>query len=123
MVVIITALVLLYVFFIRNNGEQKTSSLVSSSGSQALPASTTGQNSLVAKDFLSLLLNVKSIKLDDIIFSDLAFNSLHDSSILLIPDRTEGRQNPFAPIGFEAFATPFSPDSFSFPKNTGIKTN
>lgn len=50
------------------------------------------------KDFLPLLLNVKNIKLDNSIFSDPAFNSLVDSSIVLIPDGDEGRPNPFAPL-------------------------
>ena len=51
------------------------------------------------QDFLSLLLNVKSIKLDSTIFDDPAFLSLYDSSITLTPDGTEGRVNPFAPLG------------------------
>ncbi len=62
----------------------------------------TSTNPLVAKDFLVLLSNVKNIKLDDTIFSDPAFNSLHDSSITLIPDGTEGRPNPFAQFGNDA---------------------
>ena len=31
--------------------------------------------------------------------------TLHDSSILLIPDGTEGRPNPFAPIGSDITAS------------------
>ncbi len=55
----------------------------------------------VTGSFLSLLLNVKSISLEDKIFSDIAFISLKDSSILITQDGTEGRPNPFAPIGTE----------------------
>ena len=58
--------------------------------------------SLVAKDFLTLLLNVKNIKLNDAIFSDETFLSLRDSSIVLIPDGNEGRPNPFAQFGNDA---------------------
>lgn len=54
----------------------------------------------LTQNFLSLLLGVQSIKLDDSIFKDGSyFFNLSDSSIVLIPDGTEGRPNPFAPIG------------------------
>jgi hypothetical protein len=56
----------------------------------------------VGADFLTLLLSVKNIKLEDSIFSDKAFMNLKDSSIVLIPDGTEGRTNPFAPLGQDA---------------------
>ncbi len=49
-------------------------------------------------EFLSLLLSVKSIQLNDAIFSNPAFQSLSDSSISLTPDGNEGRPNPFAPL-------------------------
>lgn len=107
-VAITIALTLIYVFFIRNTGDQTVpASLVSSSSNGVLPTTnTTNPNSQITKDFLSLLLNVKSIKLEDTLFSDLAFNALHDSSILITPDGTEGRPNPFAPIGSENMALP-----------------
>ncbi|OGI63447.1 hypothetical protein A2818_00785 [Candidatus Nomurabacteria bacterium RIFCSPHIGHO2_01_FULL_40_12] len=92
--------ILFYIFFIRKTPE--VASLVSSSS--VSPASATNipdANSLIAKDFLNLLLNVKNIKLDDSIFADNAFNSLRDSSIVLTPDGNEGRPNPFAPLGSE----------------------
>lgn len=96
--------VLVYVFFVKPSSEED--SLVSSTpltlpnieGSgieNQIPNGAT----LITKDFLTLLLNVKNIKLDDAIFSDVAFNSLHDSSITLIPDGNEGRPNPFAKFG------------------------
>ena len=66
-------------------------------------------SALVAKDFLTLLLSVKNIKLDDAIFFDVAFNSLHDSSITLIPDGTEGRPNPFAQFGNDNVAPVVTP--------------
>jgi hypothetical protein len=58
-----------------------------------------GDNGVVAGEFLSLLLSVKSIKLNNTIFSENAYKSLRDSSITLTPDGNEGRPNPFAPIG------------------------
>jgi hypothetical protein len=53
-------------------------------------------------EFLTLLLNVKNIKLDDSIFKEKAFLKLRDSSIVLVPEGNEGRVNPFAPIGQDA---------------------
>ena len=71
--------------------------------------SITDQNSLIAKNLLSILLSVKSIKLNDAIFSDTAFINLRDSSILLTPSGDEGRANPFAPVGSDAVTTPIAP--------------
>lgn len=101
---------LIYIFFIKPSPDQD--SLVSTSNA-SLPnldntETETGApdaTSLVAKDFLTLLLSVKSIKLNDAIFSDVAFNSLRDSSITLTPDGTEGRVNPFAKLGSDAVST------------------
>ena len=96
--------VAIYIFF--TGGSEPEDSLVSSSSSPTSSAAPDEQNTIVsseqnqiAQDFLSLLLNIKSIKLDDSIFSDDAFNSLRDSSIVLVPDGNEGRPNPFAPLG------------------------
>lgn len=108
--VIAAILILAYIFFIKPSPEEKN--LVSSPGSPSatLPnTDTLKQNSLITKDFLSVLLSVKNVKLDDSIFSDSAFVNLHDSSIILIPTGDEGRLNPFAPIGYEASAPIPSP--------------
>jgi len=103
--VIVVALILVYVFFIKKSPEEANliSSSVSPLGNAVLPDQQpiSAENSSVAKDFLSVLLNVKSVKLDGSIFSDPAFMNLSDSSILLVPDGNEGRPNPFAPIGSE----------------------
>ncbi len=107
--VIAIAFVLIYIYFIKQSPPE--ANLVSSGTSATLPnidgssnneANTTNTDSLGTKDFLTLFSNIKNIKLDDAIFSDSAFNSLHDSSIVLIPDGTEGRPNPFAQFGNDA---------------------
>ena len=107
--VVAVLLILIYIFFIKPAPEEQN--LVSSSPIPitALPnADTINQNSLIARDFLSLLLSVKSIKLNDAIFSNGAFINLHDSSILLASPKPgdEGRANPFAPIGYDATVAP-----------------
>ena len=114
-VAIAAVFVLIYVFFIKPSPEQ--ANLVSTPSNTSLPdvnnsseeAGMPSETSLVAKDFLTLLLNVKNIKLNDAIFIDLAFNSLHDSSITLTPDGTEGRPNPFAQFGNDAVVAPPTP--------------
>ena len=100
--VIAAILILVYIFFLKPAPDQQN--LVSSSPSATSKALTTAsttidKNSSLTKDFLSVLLNVKNIKLDDTIFLNNAFLNLHDSSITLTPVVDEGRSNPFAPIG------------------------
>jgi hypothetical protein len=91
-------LILGYFLFFKKTPDQPA--LVSSTGSAVLPTNTASdQTSTISKDFLAVLLNVKGIKIDDSIFTDPAFLSLRDSSIELVSDGTEGRPNPFAPLG------------------------
>ena len=100
------AMILIYVFFIKKSTVDTpltSSTPISTEGSPDLNSGV--GNPSLTQDFLSLLLSVKSIKLDDTIFSDSAFLSLQDSSITLVPDGTEGRKNPFAPIGVDNVST------------------
>ncbi len=62
---------------------------------------TAEDNAKLGQDFLTLLFSLKSINLDGSLFGSATFGSLKDSSIILVPDGTEGRPNPFAPIGAE----------------------
>ncbi len=90
-----------YVYYIRKPADT-AGLVVNAPGGGTTPLSPTGvidDNANLAQDFLTLLLNVKSIKLDDSIFTDKAFISLHDSTIILTPDGDQGRPNPFAPVG------------------------
>lgn len=100
--------ILIYVFFIKSPAPE--TSLVSSPSDFVIPGNSRPgpivSDGTIARDFLILLLSVKNIKLDDKIFSDDAFASLHDSSITLIPDGNEGRPNPFAPLGTENTTSP-----------------
>ncbi len=108
LVVVAVVLVLVYIFFIKKAPEN--ASLTSSSGVPATgDVSTTTPNDEttdISSGFISLLLSVKSIKLDDSILKDQAFLSLRDSSITLVQDGNEGRPNPFAPIGSESVTPP-----------------
>lgn len=106
-VAIAAVLVFAYIFFAKPPSAEQTN-LVSSSGTTASggQSSNVGTNtangsdtSAVASNFLTLLLSVKTIQLNTDIFSDPAFTSLHDSSIVLVPDATTGRPDPFAQFG------------------------
>ena len=100
-VIIAAIFVLIYILFMKP--KPPIASLISTTGAPVVQnTGVVDTNSTLAQDFLSLLLNVKNIKLDDAIFSDNAFTNLHDSSITLTPDGTEGRVNPFAPLGSDA---------------------
>lgn len=89
-VVIIIILFALYFFFFRKSD--------TTDGETALyvedQMSITSQ---VDKNLLSLLLEMKSIKLDEKLFDLPVFKSLNDYSID-IEDQETGRTNPFAPI-------------------------
>lgn len=93
--VIGAAMIAGYVYFM--GGSEETPSLVTEDGTPVI-ADTTGADTETEQDFLPVLLNVKRIRLDDAIFSDPAFLTLRDSTIILVPDGSEGRPNPFAPI-------------------------
>ncbi|MCE9585476.1 hypothetical protein K8Q94_02545 [Candidatus Nomurabacteria bacterium] len=133
LILVAGSLVSIYVFLMKPNSE--TAGLVSTVNNTNVQNITDSTN-IPGSDFLSLLLNVKNIKLDDSLLKDSIFNNLHDSSIVLVQDGTEGRPNPFAPIGSDVNVIPVnlsnvvpvnvnSVDNLSniIPTNTNTKTN
>lgn len=62
----------------------------------------TTDDAAISDKFLALLLNMRTLKLDQSIFSDVAFTSLKDFSTTITPETNPGRANPFAPIGVDA---------------------
>ncbi len=114
--------VLIYIFFIKPAPDD-AATLISSGGVPEVSNTAAGNtNKTIAQDFLSLLLNIKSIKLDNAIFSDITFTSLDDShSITLTPDGTEGRINPFAQFGNDVAA--ILPPTCALPKVLNTSTN
>jgi len=95
--------IFIFIFFIKKPSEPDTLTSTTPEGvTTSVPTSADiSADPALSNDFLSLLLNVQSIKLDNSIFSDIAFTTLRDSSIVLTPPGDEGRPNPFAPIGAE----------------------
>jgi len=103
-VAIAGVLVFAYIFFVKKPSSSQTPDLVSSTQSSTPSATTDTSASATTANFLTLLSGVKDIELNTDIFSDPAFISLHDSSIVLVPDTTTGRPNPFAQFGAEDIA-------------------
>ncbi len=60
------------------------------------------------QDLVALLFELKSIRLDNTIFQDPLFQSLHDFGQGLVQEPV-GRQNPFAPFGGGAPTPPKTP--------------
>jgi hypothetical protein len=79
-------------------------------------ASTTTNSTMSEQDFLTILLSVRKINLNQEIFKEPAFGTLQNSTIELVPDGNEGRPNPFAPIGTD----PIAPATVT---NTATDTN
>ena len=90
LIVVIIAFIGYSMFFTGggNNGSVLTSQSASVRGG--------GDNEL-----LILLVNLKSITLNDALFNDRAFKDLVDFGQQLVPEPT-GRQNPFAPVGSDS---------------------
>ena len=83
--IVIAAMAALYYFY--------------SSGSNApLLTSSEGTDSPVSQEILATLGNLRTIRLDNSIFSDPLFVSLSDFGVT-IPPAAAGRRNPFAPVG------------------------
>lgn len=83
--------------------DASTSALQSSNpvlGGEVSPLAA--DDTAISDKFLALLLNMRTIKLDQSIFADAAFTSLKDFSTTITPEANPGRANPFAPIGVDA---------------------
>lgn len=76
-----------YYFFA---GQSGTGAVANMSGAAAASAEE--------EDLINQLLELKSLRLDESIFSDPHFRSLTDFSVT-IPPEPVGRSNPFLPIG------------------------
>lgn len=59
--------------------------------------SSADENSMLQNELLALLLEIRSIKLDESILSDPAFQGLEDFGQNIVPEPI-GRENPFAPV-------------------------
>ena len=101
-IIFIVVLILLvggYFYFMKQNTQGPALSSATGSISSIVDTANTTAEDPVGQEFLTKLLNVTTITLNDQIFSDPAFTSLVDTTRALAPEGNEGRANPFAPIG------------------------
>ncbi len=91
MIIVLGILVIATVAYTVMVGERDDSLLVSEGA--------TNTSLVLQNELLALLLDIRSIKLDESILSDTVFRSLEDfgQEIVLEPI---GRENPFAPVNF-----------------------
>jgi hypothetical protein len=69
----------------------------------------------LSQNLLVTLQNLHTIKLDNSIFSDPAFQSLTDFGVV-IPSQTPGRRNPFAPLGSTVTSSGLGSVNVALPK-------
>lgn len=102
---VVVVIVVISMLTSSDNPTQTSGGLVSSNQTvptvpaPANPAATSGSTQIVA-----LLKNLSGIRLNDSLFLYPAFRTLQDISIVLPTPSSEGRQNPFAPIGTQTAA-------------------
>ncbi len=92
--------------FIRNNLIPLSGAIIlllagyfyySYSGGSSTATLTASESAVISKDLLSSLSNLRTIRLDNSIFSDASFKSLTDFGVV-IPQQAVGRPNPFLPL-------------------------
>lgn len=89
--IIIIAIVIVIVAFAYNLFVDKTDESLLTSEVRGV------ENPVLETDLLSILIDLRLIKLDDSIFSSQAFQSLRDFGQDIVPEPI-GRENPFAPV-------------------------
>lgn len=89
MIMILTILIIATVAYTLVVGKTDKNLLISES--------SINTNSALQDDLLALLLDIRSIKLDEDILSDTAFRSLEDFGQEILPESV-GRDDPFAPV-------------------------
>lgn len=94
-----------YYYMTQKNLPALSSQSSTTGGMVAVPGAAGDIN----KEFLSLLLNIRGIKLDGSVFQNRGFTSLTDTSIILATPDNVGRRNPFAPIGSDVVPVQNSP--------------
>ena len=119
LIILILAVFGAIAYFLLGDGEYSlnvapTSSPLQTSDSQPVSGLTPSNTAeidadQIGQEFLTQLLNIRSIKLREDIFSRPAFISLTDFTIELIQLGNEGRPNPFAPFGIDGTTLPVDP--------------
>lgn len=97
----IAAIALIYKLFFGGDGASVPTGGLVSTVDVAQSSDAPLLESSVGSELLSTLLNLRTIKLNEQIFSNPSFTSLQDFTITLAGNTPQGRSNPFAPIGID----------------------
>lgn len=100
------ALILVYVLFFKKDNTNDQALTVNTTNNIGNVEINKVENNPIdeklSSEILATLSSIKSITLEDKIFTSNAFQSLVDGTVPLVKDGNEGRPNPFAPIGNDA---------------------
>lgn len=103
------ALILVYVlFFKKDNTKDQALTVNTNNNIGTAEINKVEANPIdekLSSEILATLSSIKSITLEDKIFTSNAFQSLVDGTVPLVKDGNEGRPNPFAPIGNDALSS------------------
>ncbi len=105
-IIILVVLIVGYMY-ISGKGNKTTSAGTLGSTTGAANVGTNASSAAqaqIGQQFLTTLLNLKNIKLDDSIFTQPSFTNLQDFTAPIGATDPEGRPNPFAPLGLNASA-------------------
>ena len=105
-IIVIIFVLIIAIYFIFFKKEKKLPSLTSNINLTPASIESGGSRSEAGREFLTTLLSLKQLRLDETLFANPAFSNLHDFSIILIPEGNEGRPNPFAPLGVDISNSP-----------------
>ena len=90
----------------QQNGSTVGALVSTTTGAPVTNTVPVGASGDVGKEFLTTLLNLKTLSLDGSLFKSNSYSSLVDSSIILTAPDNVGRVNPFSPIGTDAAVVP-----------------
>jgi hypothetical protein len=103
-IIIVIVIGIGYVYFTRGAQAQGSTSGLTSTGGRATGVAglaqtdQAGSGTDIGREFLTSLLNLKTLTLSDKLFTNSSFQTLEDFSIAIIPPNDPGRPNPFAPV-------------------------
>ncbi len=101
-------------FVLGNSNQEPASGLVADSTnapvSSPINQSASTLTAEIGQEFIATLLSLQSINLDTTLFSNPAFVTLENRTLTFEDIQTNGRPNPFAPIGTDIAPEPIAPE-------------
>jgi hypothetical protein len=105
-----------YSFFVKDSSKSNNTGTLS--GTSANPTVAGGNANVFDQTFLSMLTDLRGIKLEAGILTSDAFTKLQENTKILIEEPNPGRPNPFAPLGNDVVADSTSIDGITVGETT-----